>query len=527
MQQPIINHTDKTMTSPAMRFDDEFVYIESFSALSQSKKDTLLKLISEAGFDVVNTNANSIRIPRQNVNQEGDTNILALVGKLVGYARKKEHMRSNAQNKETYPDVINFQEVLAHADKFSAFVKQNKSKIISTLLEYETFEVANDEIDRVLDLLSNLDKNSLYFKRKVNAVSVSLPCNQPLYALTCFAIVPSLMAKKVYVKAPSFMSNFFSKLTQTLSLSDYFPNIQIHKGLRQEFVKKCSQVHVNHSNGNLESKCDVVIFTGSGEKANMVRKAFSKSVLFIANGSGHNPIVVTETADIDKAVESSKRVQLYNQGQDCAGPNAILVHQAIYENYIKKLVNALKNVKVGEYTNRKVTVGPINVPNDIPRIQKLLSDNSRYLSMHTDAVIRSRVNIVEPTIIEKPLSEGGNYKEQFAPIFFIQKYDSDDDLRLYFENDRYRKNAMYITVYGESNYISSIIGDPTADENCVHDNDTVIYDTDLHAKGVERGFLPYGGYGRNASYIAIDNKVIRKPTLPQRDIYEQLIRPIL
>src|SRR5437870_1781853 len=99
--------------------------------------------------------------------------------------------------------------------------------------------------------------------------------------------------------------------------------------------------------------------------ADKVRRAVHLSVLFIANGPGHNPIVVTETADVDKAVASAMSVQLYNQGQDCANPNAFLVHALRYEEFVSKLRKAVKEVKVGHYENRENRVGPITKREDL------------------------------------------------------------------------------------------------------------------------------------------------------------------
>ena len=86
---------------------------------------------------------------------------------------------------------------------------------------------------------------------------------------------------------------------------------------------------------------------------------------------------------------------------------------------------------------------------------------------------------------------------------------------------------MYVTVFGQSEFVDGLVGDPEKDPDCVHSESTVIKNTDLHAPGIERGIQPYGGYGRNASYVCIDGKIIRKPTLPQRDIFEYLVKPTL
>jgi lysyl-tRNA synthetase class I len=45
--------------------------------------------------------------------------------------------------------------------------------------------------------------------------------------------------------------------------------------------------------------------------------------------------------------------------------------------------------------------------------------------------------------------------------------------------------------------------------------------------GKERGTQPYGGYGYASSSISINGKITPKPTLPQRDIYEALVKPLM
>lgn len=254
-----------------------------------------------------------------------------VLGRITGFVAEKK-LKLKKDVKRSYPHELNVDNILSRAKKFGEYIEARKEEIVSALLQYETYEVAEDEIQRTLDLLCNLEENSAYFQREVGSISAFLPSNQPLYSLACFAIVPALMAREIYLKAPSFMDDFFSALTAVLDLNTHFPNIYVHHGPRQQFVKACSAIRTNLETGQSETACDVVIFTGQSEKANMLRKAFHERVLFIVNGAGHNPIVVTETANIDEAVKSAIRVQLYNQGQDCADPNAILVHTDVYDD---------------------------------------------------------------------------------------------------------------------------------------------------------------------------------------------------
>jgi lysyl-tRNA synthetase, class I len=139
-------------------------------------------------------------------------------------------------------------------------------------------------------------------------------------------------------------------------------------------------------------------------------------------------------------------------------------------------------------------------------------------------VIHTRSALIEPAIVARPLEHGGNFVEQLAPIFFVQRYDDDAALARYFEDPRYEKHAMYVTVFGDSAYVRGLVGRPFGGR-LLHDASTVLFDTDLHAPGVERGTKPYGGYGLGASSLSLGGVLTARPTLPQRDFHEQLVAP--
>lgn len=429
--------------------------------------------------------------------------------------------------KRSYTEKIDFDQVRLLASNFASMLQKKKRKIIAVLLQYESFEVASDEFERTIDLLKSLDENKSFFVRKISSVTSFLPRNQPLYALTCFAIVPSLMASEVHVRAPLAMNLFFPNLISVISLNRYFKNIFVSFQKREDFLQIRTALMADPKTGQKVPVTDAVIFTGTMENADKIRKRFDERVLFIANGAGHNPVVIAEKANIEKGAEAVLSLQLYNQGQDCANPNSILVHARMYKKFVKLLERGIKNIKMGEYKNIINRIGPISEINDLCRIQEVFVQNSDWLDPVTHGVIHTKSAIVEPTIILKPLKEGGNFKESFAPIFFVQKYEKDSELSLYFEDPRYERNAMYITVFGKSKYIEKLRYKKFENHSILHDEGTILRNTHLHALGVERGTKPYGGYGRGASSISIYGIVISKPTCPQRDIFDWIVYPCL
>lgn len=441
-------------------------------------------------------------------------NMATLLGRCVRPGSRLEAVRERiraALKPRAYPERLDQADVEARGHAFAELLEARRDAVVRVLVAYETHAVAVDELARTLDLFRSLHENRAFFERRVGDVAAFLPANQPLYALSCFALVPSLQARRVLVRPPRAMGSFFEALLDVLDVSRRFPNVVPSRLGRAEFVAACAGV-------------DAVVFTGSPAAAAQVRRAFAPDVLVIVNGAGHNPIVVTETADLGGAVASAVRVQLYNQGQDCASPSAILVHRARHDEFLARLREALRAVKAGPYADPEVLVGPITRRDQLNRIQALLVENAGWLDPATEGVIHTRAAIVEPAIVARPLEHGGNFVEQLAPVFFVQRYDGDAALARYFDDPRYARHAMYVTVFGDSPYVRGLLG-PRPDGTLLHDEGTLLVDTDLHAPGVERGTKPYGGYGPGASSLSLGGVVSARPTLPQRDLHEQLVVP--
>lgn len=418
---------------------------------------------------------------------------------------------------------LDYSDIKERANRFADHIEARIEELADILLGYESFEVVQDEIARTLDVLRNLRENKRYFRQRVGPIAAFLPRNQPLYALTCFVLVPSLMASEVHFRIPNSLRHIYPNVFKAVQLRRFFPNVIVSHQERLKFLAERSALRVNPVTQESLPVTHAVIFTGTSNHADRLRLIFDQRTLFIANGAGHNPIVVSDDADITKAIEAVLTLQLYNQGQDCAAPNAVLVHHRIYRAFMGVLRKELQNVRVGQYRDRSCRVGPISDPSDLVRIQQLLIDNRAWLDPSTPGIIRSAEAIVEPTIIAKPLNLGGNFTENFAPLMFVQRYESDAALSLYFESSHYARNAMYISLYGTSQYVEELIGRQIAGK-VLHERPSVLYNTHLHAPGIERGTQPYGGAGSGASSLSIHGTLVCKATLPQRDIYECLVK---
>ena len=478
-------------TSKTLVVDSDRVLVHRYDDLDPPIKEAIGRVLAEHAV-APQFDASTLVVPRF----VADRSIAPLLGRCLRPASRKadvlEELRARTVER-SYPEPLDADAICRHGRAFAERIDGHREAVLRVLARYETRLVARDELARTWDLLSSLDENRGYFVRRIGDVATFLPCNQPLYALACFGLVPSLMARRVYVRPSDTMGGFFEELLGVLEVERWFPNLVVTRASRAEFLAERSA-----------GGTDAVIFTGTHHNANDARKHFDERVLFIVNGSGHNPIVVTDTANVERAVASIVAVALYNQGQDCAAPNAVLVHARVYEALLARLRVAIADAERGPLTRRS----------HLEKVQAALVANARWLDPSTPGVIHTAPAIVEPALICRPLAEGGNFTEHFAPLVFVQRYDADAELARYFEDPRYALHAMYVTVFGDSPYVDALPG-------------PILRDTDLHALGVERGTQPYGGYGPGASFVHLGGRTTPKPTLPQRDLFEQLVLPTL
>ena len=214
-------------------------------------------------------------------------------------------------------------------DKIINTLINKQDEIVDTLLQIEDKEVALEEIRLSHNALMNI-KN---YDTKANINSTYLPMNLPLYSLIIYVVIPKLCSNKSYYR-PS---------TKTLKQS-----IQVHEILElDKYNIKLIDNNRKYFYDNYVTKSNVVIFVGKTENAIEVSKKLSKDIMFIYFGVGQNPIVVEKDANIDLASKKIVDAVMFNSGQDCAKPNAILVNKEIYKqlklNILKYIQYKLKN----------------------------------------------------------------------------------------------------------------------------------------------------------------------------------------
>jgi alpha-ketoglutaric semialdehyde dehydrogenase len=111
---------------------------------------------------------------------------------------------------------------------------------------------------------------------------------------------------------------------------------------------------VNHRDVRLIS------FTGSTDTGRIIAEqcANQNKIVSLEMG-GKNAIIVMDDADIDNAVEGSLWGAFGTSGQRCTASSRLVVHKKIYKKFCEKLVEKVKQLKVGNGLDKKIEVGPV------------------------------------------------------------------------------------------------------------------------------------------------------------------------
>lgn len=393
-----------------------------------------------------------------------------------------------------YPDVV------AHAQSFARHLELNAATIHDVLRPYESREVVDDEIRRTIEALRSMAEIQQYFLPAPlsQKTATFLPLNLLAYSALLFAFMPAYQSVSVIVRPPQRLQEPFNELFERLEFDRYYPNVLLFDGPREKFLS-------DHC-----ASASVVLFTGKYENFLRILKVCSKKTLVIANGVGHNPLVVTPSANLDLAVEKTLHVTLFNNGQDCAGPDIILVHSSIVDAYLKILLAKLAQIRCDkDYAHDDVRVGPLFESSSLLDVANLISDmRLKGAEIIYGGQLDLKHNVMYPCVVRAPLRKLQNFRELYCPLLVVAPYEHDSELALYFTHPDYHEKEMYVSVFGRSNYIIGVQGSIILRDRTIHD--------------IERGTEEYGGYGPGASSVAYQGLRIPKPLLIPREIHNFL-----
>ncbi|CAA9378007.1 MAG: Aldehyde dehydrogenase B [uncultured Pyrinomonadaceae bacterium] len=104
----------------------------------------------------------------------------------------------------------------------------------------------------------------------------------------------------------------------------------------------------------------LISFTGSTDTGrNIAEQCAQTNKIVSLEMGGKNAIIVMDDADVENAVEGSLWGAFGTSGQRCTASSRLVVHRKVYKKFCEKLVERVKQLKVGNGLEAKTEVGPV------------------------------------------------------------------------------------------------------------------------------------------------------------------------
>ncbi len=200
-------------------------------------------------------------------------------------------------------------------------------------------------------------EDNRYFYEGKGVAAVIAPWNFPL-AISCGMVSAAIAAGNCVVYKPSGLTplvgrqmvEIFQKAGLPAGVFNYTPGRSRDIG---DFLVEHPQISVIAFTGSMEVGLRII------EKAARVQPGQTHIKKVIAEMGGKNAIIIDDDADLDEAVPQVLYSAFGFQGQKCSACSRVIVLDAIYEPFVRRLVAAAHSLKIGPAEDPANFMGPL------------------------------------------------------------------------------------------------------------------------------------------------------------------------
>jgi succinate-semialdehyde dehydrogenase/glutarate-semialdehyde dehydrogenase len=176
----------------------------------------------------------------------------------------------------------------------------------------------------------------------------------------------------------------------------------------------------------------VVSFTGSTEVGRkLLREAADNVVKPAMELGGNAPFIVFEDADIDAAIDGAMIAKMRNMGEACTAANRFYVHEAVHDEFARKLTDRMAALKMGNGLEDGVALGPLVNAEGRDKVQELVDDAvKKGAQVLTGGQAPGGRGYFYPATVLTRVPDGAAMltEEIFGPVASIQTFQSEDEV---------------------------------------------------------------------------------------------------
>ncbi|CAM4309491.1 NADP-dependent glyceraldehyde-3-phosphate dehydrogenase [Cytophagaceae bacterium 50C-KIRBA] len=206
-------------------------------------------------------------------------------------------------------------------------------------------------------------------------------------------------------------------------------------------------------------KIDVLTLIGSSKVADKLKKMHPKvnRLRAILGLDAKNAAIVTESAQLDNAINECLLGSLSFNGQRCTAIKIIFVHSSLADAFNKGLAEKIEAIKVGMVWDPGVQITPLPEPNKPAYLKELIEDaklhGAKVLNKHGGENAKSLFFPALLYPVNKKMKVWS--EEQFGPVVPVVPF---DDINVPIDYIHESSHGQQVAIFGtDPNQISALI----------------------------------------------------------------------
>jgi acyl-CoA reductase-like NAD-dependent aldehyde dehydrogenase len=320
---------------------------------------------------------------------------------------------------------------------------------------YDYFAGLADKVEGTVVPIDKPNMQVTTIRIPIGVVAAIIPWNSQML-LTAVKLAPALaMGNTVVIKASELAPVTlleFAKLIQNAGIPKGVVNVITGLG------EPCGRALTSH---NLVER---IAFTGGPETAKHIIKNSAENLSQVSlELGGKSPVVVFDDADQENALNGITAGIFGASGQSCIAGSRLYLHTKIYDQFLNKLIEKAKKIKLGGPMNEETQMGPLNSFKQLENIEKnikaTVAQGGKVRCGGKRSEISDKGYYFPATIIEcenhnLPTAEN----ELFGPILSVMKFTDEDEVINKMNDNKYGlSSGVYTSNFARGHRMSKAI----------------------------------------------------------------------
>ncbi|AFS47739.1 aldehyde dehydrogenase family protein [alpha proteobacterium HIMB5] len=320
---------------------------------------------------------------------------------------------------------------------------------------YDYFAGLADKVEGTVVPIDKPDMQVTTTRIPIGVVAAIIPWNSQML-LTAVKLAPALaMGNTVVIKASELAPVTlleFAKLVEKTGIPKGVINVITGLG------EPCGKALTTHD------LVERIAFTGGPETAKHIVKNSSENLSQVSlELGGKSPVAVFDDADQENALNGITAGIFGASGQSCIAGSRLYLHEKIYDEFLNKLINKAKKIKLGGPMEPDTQMGPLNSYKQLETIEKnikaTIDQGGKIKCGGERSSISNKGYYFPATIIEcenhnLPTAEN----ELFGPILSVMKFKTEGEVIKLMNDNKYGlSSGVYTSNLARSMRVSKSI----------------------------------------------------------------------